>query len=50
MLDIDYFLVQPHKVAVSDALQWVEEAHLRVYEIFEGCITDKLRVRFKEVN
>jgi uncharacterized protein (TIGR04255 family) len=49
MLDIDYFLVQPGAVKVIDALAWVEEAHSRVEEVFEGCITDKLREMFEEV-
>lgn len=49
ILDIDYFLVRPRAVEVSDALEWVEEAHTQVEEIFEGCITDRLRERFEEV-
>jgi uncharacterized protein (TIGR04255 family) len=49
MLDIDYFLVQPGAVKVVDALAWVEEAHSRVEEVFEGCITDELREMFEEV-
>ena len=49
MLDIDYFLARPGAVEVVDALAWVEEAHNRVEEVFEGCITDKLREMFEEV-
>ncbi len=49
MLDIDYFLAQPLAIEVAQALQWVEEAHTRVEEIFEGCITDRLRELFEEV-
>lgn len=49
ILDIDYFLARPGAVEVSDALQWVEEAHSRVEEVFEGCITDRLRELFEEV-
>jgi uncharacterized protein (TIGR04255 family) len=49
MLDIDYFLVRPGAVAVADAVGWVEEAHSRVEEVFEGCITDSLREMFEEV-
>jgi hypothetical protein len=33
-------------VEVADAIAWVEEAHSRVEEVFEGCITDKLREMF----
>jgi uncharacterized protein (TIGR04255 family) len=49
MLDIDYFLAQPRAVKPEEALAWVEEAHSRVEEVFEGCITDKLREMFEEV-
>jgi uncharacterized protein (TIGR04255 family) len=49
MLDIDYFLARPRAVEVVDALAWVEEAHDRAEEVFEGCITDKLREMFEEV-
>jgi len=45
-LDIDYFVSQPDKVPVSDVPSWVEKAHCRVEEIFEGCITDRLRQLF----
>jgi uncharacterized protein (TIGR04255 family) len=48
MLDIDYFLAKPRAVDISDALSWVEEAHGRVEEVFEGCITDRLRAMFEE--
>ncbi|CCW33861.1 TIGR04255 family protein [Chthonomonas calidirosea] len=47
MLNIDY-LTQPRAVKVSDVLGWVEEAHSRVEEVFEGCITDRLRELFEE--
>jgi uncharacterized protein (TIGR04255 family) len=45
-LDIEYFLAKPRAVEVADAIAWVEEAHSRVEEVFEGCITDKLREMF----
>jgi uncharacterized protein (TIGR04255 family) len=50
MLDIDYFLAQPRAVKPGEALPWVEEAHSRVEEVFEGSITDKLREMFEEVS
>jgi uncharacterized protein (TIGR04255 family) len=49
MLDIDYFLAQPRAVEVAQSLQWVEKAHTRVEEIFDGCITNRLRELFEEV-
>ncbi len=48
-LDIDHFLASPGAVKAFEALQWVEEAHDRVQEIFEGCIKGRLRVLFEEV-
>lgn len=48
-LDIDYFLANPQKVDPQDALNWVEQAHSNIQDIFEGCITDRLRALFKEV-
>ena len=50
ILDIDYFTVRPQTIDVSDGLTWVEEAHSRVEEVFEGCITDKLRSMFEKAN
>ena len=49
MLDIDYYLAQPRAVEASSVLDWVETAHNRVEEVFEGCITDRLRELFREV-
>ena len=48
MLDIDYFLAHPRAVEATRALDWVEEAHNQVEQIFEGCITDRLRELFEE--
>jgi len=49
MLNIEYFLAQPRSVKVTDALDWVDEAHSQVEKVFEGCITDRLRDLFGEV-
>lgn len=49
MLDIDYFLAQEKGIEVRAAMDWVEEAHDKVEEVFEGCITDSLRNLFQEV-
>ncbi|HOM16019.1 MAG TPA: TIGR04255 family protein [Thermoguttaceae bacterium] len=45
-LQIDYFLAQADSIPPTIALRWVEEAHSRVEEIFEGCITEELRKQF----
>jgi len=49
LLDIDYFLARPRTVEIMNALAWVEEAHSRVEDVFEGCIKDHLRAMFKEI-
>lgn len=45
-LEIDYSIPQAESIPPTEALSWVEEAHSRVEEIFEGCITDRLRKLF----
>ena len=50
MLDIDYFLDQAKQVALDSAFEWVALAHTHVEEVFEGCITDRLREIFGEVD
>lgn len=48
LLDIDYFLNRSRGVEVENALEWVEKAHERIEDIFEGCITNRLRAVFEE--
>ena len=48
ILDFDYFLAKRRSVSSSQALEWVEDAHLRVDDLFEGCITDTMRKIFVE--
>ena len=48
MLDLDYFLAKPNSVSVDNALLWVDQAHERVEEVFEACITPALRALFGE--
>lgn len=49
LLDLDYFLARSQDVLANDALKWVESAHQKVEEIFEGCITERLKEIFQEV-
>ncbi|MGE0133147.1 MAG: TIGR04255 family protein [Blastocatellales bacterium] len=48
LLDIDYFTGKSGEVGFDQAFDWIEQAHLRVGEAFEGCITDSLRKLFGE--
>jgi len=49
MLDLDYFLAQPDRFSQDSVFQWIEVAHNHVEEVFEACITDRLRQMFGEV-
>ncbi len=49
LLDLDYTLAKPQAVKSEFALEWIEEAHQRIEEIFEGCINNRLREIFQEV-
>ncbi|MBV9020755.1 MAG: TIGR04255 family protein [Ktedonobacteraceae bacterium] len=49
ILDINYILTKPKEVELDNLLKWVDTAHKNVEEIFEACITDKLRQIFKEI-
>jgi uncharacterized protein (TIGR04255 family) len=48
LLDLDYSLIQPDKVQLSDGLAWVEHGHTKIENMFEACITDELRALFEE--
>jgi uncharacterized protein (TIGR04255 family) len=47
-LDLDYYLAQPQAVSPDEVIAWVENAHTKLEELFEGCITDKTRDLFGE--
>jgi uncharacterized protein (TIGR04255 family) len=48
ILDLDYYLARPDTVSINQAMDWVEEAHEHVKELFEGCIKDNLRTLFQK--
>ncbi|GAB4409002.1 MAG: TIGR04255 family protein [Anaerolineae bacterium] len=50
LLDLDYYLAQPGQVSMEEAFTWVNEAHHRLEEVFEACITAQLRAIFEEVD
>ena len=49
ILSLDYVLLKPGEVALDEAFKWVEIAHSHIEDVFEACITQKLRDLFKEV-
>lgn len=49
LLDLNYVMVIPEKVAIDQADKWLEQAHAIIENNFEACITDKCRKLFEEV-
>ena len=47
-LDLDYILMDPTNVDLSNLESWLEQGHSRLAETFEGCLKDSLRRRFHE--
>ncbi len=43
LLVLIYSLAKPKTVDFSSAGEWIEEAHTQINQMFESCITDKLR-------
>lgn len=48
LLDLDYVMILPEKIAIDQAAEWLEKAHTVVEKTFEACITDKCRKLFEE--
>jgi len=49
-LDLDYFLLKPGSVPLTEVFNWIKLAHDNVEEVFEACIKEKLRQMFQEVS
>lgn len=47
LFDLDYTLVAPDNIELDKGLAWVNNAHAKIEEMFEACITDELRNSFK---
>jgi len=47
-LTISYFLSKSGDFALADILEWIDDAHTQIQELFEGCITDNLREILEE--
>ncbi len=48
LLDLDYIMAIPERIALNQVSDWIEKAHTTVENAFEACITDKCRSRFGE--
>ncbi|BCL82407.1 TIGR04255 family protein [Ktedonobacteria bacterium brp13] len=49
LMDISFVLSQPEEIESGNVLERINTAHDQIEDIFEACITDKLRQEFKEV-
>jgi uncharacterized protein (TIGR04255 family) len=49
LLDIHYYHTSPKELALEDIPGWMEAAHNKIEDIFEACITDRLRQQFEEI-
>lgn len=47
-LDLLHFLGQPGTVAFEDVFEWIQKAHDRIEDAFEGCLQEPLRELFGE--
>jgi uncharacterized protein (TIGR04255 family) len=48
LLDLNYLIQTPNEQSVRNTLDLLETAHRRIEDVFEGCLTDSLRARFRE--
>lgn len=49
MLDLDFVSFDATSISLDAAVEWVGQAHDKVENTFEACITPKARALFKEV-
>jgi len=42
-LDLDYSVSQAGEIELSKGIEWVDQAHERIEQMFEACITDRTR-------
>jgi uncharacterized protein (TIGR04255 family) len=47
VLDLDYSLEKAGSIRSDNALEWLDAAHGRIEDAFEGCLTDEIRSRFE---
>jgi len=49
ILSLDYYLLKPKSINLEEISSWVETAHTNIEDVFEACITQKLKDTFEEV-
>ena len=50
VLDLDYFLRIPGSITFGNVFNWLDRAHARAEEAFEGCLKAAMRERFEEAS
>lgn len=50
LLTTEYFLAKKKTVSPDNALEWMEQAHAKVRELFKGSITEKLENLFERID
>lgn len=50
LLTTEYFLMKKKSVSPDNAIEWMEQAHTKVRELFKGCITEKLENIFERID
>ncbi len=48
LLDFDYFLLKAQNYNLEQTLEWINNSHAKIEQLFEGCIQDSLRHIFGE--
>jgi uncharacterized protein (TIGR04255 family) len=49
ILDLDYYTARPGALEIGDIPAWLEQAHSHVEEVFEACISERMRAMLQEV-
>ncbi|MDI6794859.1 MAG: TIGR04255 family protein [bacterium] len=47
MLDLEYILVQPDEEIKAKPIEWVDEAHEKIEEVFHACLTESIIATFE---
>ena len=50
MLDLDYFPAELESISFDFAGDWIDHAHTRIRDTFEGSLKDALRAQFEEMD
>ncbi|WAI00395.1 TIGR04255 family protein [Methanogenium organophilum] len=49
LLREEYYTAPNYSVRPEDAIEWIENAHMELKKLFNGCITEKMKESFNEI-